>query len=839
MGRILPSFALALAGAVSIAACGDISVESNCTAGDLRACLCETGGAGTQTCLQNSAGVGFGPCVCNGPVDVKEDGVAPDVSAPDVTDPPDAASEVTDPPDVTPDPGPGEDTSSPCGGAGAACDDEDPCTTGDVCTEDGECVGVPVDCDDGIACTANLCSPTTGACLIDTTNCSCPPGEACDDGNPCTEGDTCKGDGETCAGAPKDCDDGNACTVDGCASATGACLHDDSQCSCTKAGDCDDGNPCTADSCVDGTCLNTPNTAATCSDGDPCTTDDACLSDGSCKGTPKVCDDDVACSLDTCDATTGQCLFDTSSCACLADEDCNDGNPCTADTCVDGGCAHDPQAGSCDDGNPCTLDDVCDAGVCTSGTAKDCADDLDCSLDSCDLQTGECVNLTSGCECLADADCPQATACTSWTCALPAGECVPTHAEGEACDDGQPCTDGDLCDAGGTCAGSPVVCDDGKACSQGDACDETTGECVFDTSSCACAQDADCGPNTQCVTKTCDVSEGTCLSTVLADQPCSDGNACTLDDTCTALGACVGTPKSCADGIECTVEQCVTSSGQCVIDGGKCECKIDADCDDKNPCTLDTCDAQRTCKHTPLTGLTCNDNSACTLDDVCTSAGTCKGSPMKCDDGNPCTKDYCEAGTCKADLDDSCPKRYVFVTSLAIPGSFTGGFFTKADDLCNDEKHVKDGGQRPTTGTYKALVSQNKGLDPKSSRIATTTPNCDPKCTDRMNWVLAPNTLYVQADGDFILQTDGNAIFRYSNCGKPSCNSARGWIDSPKLAWTGLKSGWTPASDCDAWTQSSSSVKGAISSPSATDSTAIFKDTFTCNEKFHLICIEQ
>jgi hypothetical protein len=88
-------------------------------------------------------------------------------------------------------------------------------------------------------------------------------------------------------------------------------------------------------------------------------------------------------------------------------------------------------------------------------------------------------------------------------------------------------------------------------------------------------------------------------------------------------------------------------------------------CDDKNPCTGDSCDKLNGCQTTPLDGP-CDDGSACTVGDSCTSGvcgpgkgndcddkslctkdscdatAGCKNAPVTCDDGNPCTVDSCD-----------------------------------------------------------------------------------------------------------------------------------------------------------------------------------------------------
>ena len=46
-----------------------------------------------------------------------------------------------------------------------------------------------------------------------------------------------------------------------------------------------------------------------CDDGDPCTENDSCEF-GACGGTPKICDDAIVCTADSCDEATGECRFE-------------------------------------------------------------------------------------------------------------------------------------------------------------------------------------------------------------------------------------------------------------------------------------------------------------------------------------------------------------------------------------------------------------------------------------------------------------------------------------------------------------------------------------------------
>lgn len=83
----------------------------------------------------------------------------------------------------------------------------------------------------------------------------------------------------------------------------------------------------------------------------------------------------------TPDCTDKQC-GDDDGCggACVEHTQCDDCNPCTADSCDADGkqCKNEAAEGACDDGDLCTVDDACNGGVClgipsqaTEGTCKD------------------------------------------------------------------------------------------------------------------------------------------------------------------------------------------------------------------------------------------------------------------------------------------------------------------------------------------------------------------------------------------------------------------------------------------------------------------------------------
>ncbi len=145
----------------------------------------------------------------------------------------------------------------------ASCDDQEKCTVSDVCTN-GNCVGTLVVCDPPDQCHyTGVCNSASGLCDYQSK----PEGTACDDMNPCTSGDQCMGG--TCMGtlipgcktctADGDCEDMNLCTYDACTNgvcdnAPATCGVEDGCCSvnCLDDPDC----PCATRTCgaVDGCC---------------------------------------------------------------------------------------------------------------------------------------------------------------------------------------------------------------------------------------------------------------------------------------------------------------------------------------------------------------------------------------------------------------------------------------------------------------------------------------------------------------------------------------------------------------------------------------------------------
>ena len=163
----------------------------------------------------------------------------------------------------------------------------------------------------------------------------------------------------------------------------------------------------------------------------------------SCKSDDE-CDDLDPCTTDTC--PDGTCVFTPVPGCCNTAADCNDSDPCTADSCVSNACVHTPIAGcclsaaDCDDGDPCTID-ACAGNLCTHTAPDSDGDGVPDCRDQCpNTPAGETVD-SNGCSCSQlDDDQDGVNNCNDLCPGTPAGEtvdangCPPAAAPQPICD---------------------------------------------------------------------------------------------------------------------------------------------------------------------------------------------------------------------------------------------------------------------------------------------------------------------------------------------------------------------------------------------------------------------
>ncbi len=469
-----------------------------------------------------------------------------------------------------------------------------------------------------------------------------------------------------------------------------------SQCKpCTPGKKCATKADCSNGVCQDGKCpVPDCNAAEPCDDKNPCTTD-TCSSASDCTHAPASnvpCDDGIACTVgDVC--ANGKCVYETSLCDCLTDNECtakygsdtlcSGSYSCTAqNTCVKkpppscdtsadtacivtkcdeatGKCAPTPiqkYPVACDDGNACTMGDVCEhtdqgqfTGKCLGGTNvcgctknSDCAAKEDGNLCNgtlyCNPKTNSCeLNPTTVVVCPTATD----TACLKHVCNKYTGLCetIPSEYLSKNCPKSDP-----SCDVWVKIpAGMPpllVPCDDGNPCSLSAAC--MNGQCSASASKCECQVNADCAQTgDKCSgTYVCDKASGKCVvdpSTVPLCSSAAD-TACAKNTCNPATGTCVMKPTAtgaayvpCEDGSACTMFDQCDADGKCASGANTCQCQTNADC-----AALDDGDA-------------CNGTLYCNV-----ASGKCEiaaATVVVCSPAfdTPCTKNTCQpiTGQCQ------------------------------------------------------------------------------------------------------------------------------------------------------------------------------------------------
>ncbi len=256
----------------------------------------------------------------------------------------------------------------------------------------------------------------------------------------------------------------------------------------TATCDCDDGLACTSDFCVGGECRFAVGSEH-CLDGGVCVAKGTKLGCSECNGND---DWGILAEGANCQAKPGECPARPPLCddkgACIYDVlDCDDGLPCTTDSCGSFACEHTPTANACVVGGACVstgmMTSPCEtcvgggvlelsevgvpcasgldcAGTCdASGACRACDDGLACTVDSC--VDGACVNKVSVQNCVSGA-----------------GNCVPQGSP----DPQQPCS---VCGPNGDF----VALGDGTPCPSDHACKGTmclSGFCSITTSSLGC-----------------------------------------------------------------------------------------------------------------------------------------------------------------------------------------------------------------------------------------------------------------------------------------------------------------------------------------------------------------
>jgi subtilisin-like proprotein convertase family protein len=579
------------------------------------------------------------------------------------------------------------------------------------------------DCEEGLACSAQAC--TSNVCNWG------PVQNCCDHDLECGFGEFCvAGKCNECLDNTH-CDDGDPCTTDTCG-VSGQCFHDAIAGCCNVLNDkrCNDNNACTIDSCNVGTltCDNVDNgnplccnTAADCTASDPClarlcyvntkTGEHRCRygpQELGCCTSDAQCADSNPCTLDQCEyANVGD---DKGSCShepdpakpicCLSKADCDDGDLSTLDTCVANACVH-------------TVDPTYCALPLTSGLVINEIMVAPGAIDDALGEWFEIYNSTSqpisiaGFTISTDAGQTHTITAANAVSGPPTGLLVQAKSYYVLARNVDSTLNGGfkpnyqyvnltfpdkfesgadvtrtltLKDASGTVIDSvtyntatwPSQNGRSYALTHPYVDNSVVGNWRASGTNKNAAKNVKYGASANNLYGTpknfnSDIFLGV-LDPVSCNQPqaslCAEGR-CGVDNHCayTAAAGCCTTNADCNDFDACTTDSCNTATNTCdppVVDP-LC-CKANADCNDNDPCNVDRC-IGGTCRYSGsvipgccINDAGCDDDDACTVDacdavaKVCKAAtpvvlpggAQCCNGPVDCNDNNPATIDICD-----------------------------------------------------------------------------------------------------------------------------------------------------------------------------------------------------
>jgi len=469
-----------------------------------------------------------------------------------------------------------------CTPAPIDCNDNDDCTV-DSCNPDSGCTHKFIESSTCVPCSAEKdakcaawaaklgdcftvsCDLTKKKCVkqaVDGANCHhtsvCPP--VCAATAPCQVATLVKTlDSCTCQITPLTCDDGIACTTDYCDKTSGKCVF-----------------------------KFTPSQVCT----SPCTVDGQCAK--------FAADNNLAanCQYAACDAKLGACVIKTDGKCTTCQKDCKPHSPCEDAQCIWNGAKYTCQRKTkfCDDGKKSTTD-VCNpkTGVCEhvpTCTGNCCNTDVDCvawgkanNLDSkclvpkCSADSGSCVSVPdSNCKtiCKQSSDCPPSQ--YGSVCDTNTNTCVPNKCKFDA-----------------DCLGTNNNPNVWNYCLPSTSTGQLT--CVPKPK---CTTNSDCEDSNPCTQDICLTDYGLCRNM----PKCDDNNACTLN---IATPSADGKSCSCSNPpVSCTQDASLLNANFVLLSNedkqkwlGKCDklkgcltCVVNAQCDDHNGCSVDSCQKQ-------------------------------------------------------------------------------------------------------------------------------------------------------------------------------------------------------------------------------------------------------
>ncbi len=162
-----------------------------------------------------------------------------------------------------------------------------------------------------------------------------------------------------------------------------------------------------------------------------------------------------------------------------------------------------------------------------------------------------------------------------------------------------------------------------------------------------------CNDNNPCTRDTCGASGCSFDPAPLRGTTCSDGNASTFDDVCSASGSCVGTPGQCNVAADCPAQSnpcagpLACSNHTCVAGAPRAD---GTTCDDGSASTrYDICESGTCRGYACGSDAQCGDGESCNGIERCLNRACVAGAAMVCGDGNICNgTESCRTSTCVA-----------------------------------------------------------------------------------------------------------------------------------------------------------------------------------------------
>ena len=229
-----------------------------------------------------------------------------------------------------------------------------------------------------------------------------------------------------------------------------------------------------------------------------------------------------------------------------------------------------------------------------------------------------------------------------------------------------------------------------------------------------------------------------------ASPPCTTAYDCAkvedpcLVAACQASVGCVVVHK--IDGAICDDGDVCSGIGACA--NGKCAPGAATKCDDKNPCTKDSCQPAKGCQHSNVDGIPCDDGDLCSQGEIC-AGGACQGGKSVC---------QCKLDSDCIDIGDLCQPWYCDVADPGAPVCKPNpakkvACSKKGDTACIKNTCNPNSGQCVMT----ALVETDTKIACEDGNACTTGDHCvEGEC------VSGTDTCGCQSHADCAGQDDGN-----------------------------------------------------------------------------------